>query len=178
PGQPRPVDVGEVVQGLEPLLRRVLPPSVDLQVEGARALWLTQADPGQLEQVLLNLALNARDAMPRGGPLRLSLRNVHLDQTQAQRVAGLRAGDYVSIQVADAGEGIRPEIKARLFEPFFSTKAEGQGTGLGLTVVYGIVSAAGGGIAVESTPGRGATFTVYLPRVEAGPRGRCPRGPA
>jgi CheY-like chemotaxis protein len=116
-------------------------------------------DPGQLDQILLNLVVNARDAMPEGGTLTIATGYETIDYPHPH----LTAGPYVTLSVADSGRGIAEDIKTRIFEPFFTTKAPGQGTGLGLAMVYGIVDAAGGHVAVESTPGEGATFTLYLP---------------
>jgi two-component system, cell cycle sensor histidine kinase and response regulator CckA len=163
---PVPLDLNEAVRGSERLLRRVLGEDVQLAVGLAPGLWTVRCDPGQVEQVILNLAMNARDAMPRGGRLGLLTANVEVDEAQAARQPGLRAGRWVRLTVEDSGTGMSPEVRAHLFEPFFTTKAKGSGTGLGLATVHGIVSQAGGVVQVRSVPGQGSTFEVYLPHVE------------
>jgi signal transduction histidine kinase len=126
-----------------------------------------RADPGQFSQMLMNLAVNARDAMPQGGRLSISTRA----ETVPAEAAGSRQGRYAVLEVADTGCGMSPEVRARIFEPFFTTKDMGKGTGLGLSTVYGIVEQAGGHIAVESAPGAGTTFRVYLPCAAEGAHG-------
>jgi two-component system, cell cycle sensor histidine kinase and response regulator CckA len=133
-------------------------------------------DPGQLQQIILNLAINSRDAMPRGGKVTLSTENVSLDAALAQR-EGLSPGDYVCLAVSDTGMGIGTEVRDRLFEPFFTTKPPGEGTGLGLSMVYGIVQQSGGSIQVESERGRGTTFRIYLPRVASVEESGAPSSP-
>ncbi len=167
--QPRSLHLGEVVAGMEKMLRRLLGESIDLVVRVHEPLHFVEADPGQIEQVLLNLAVNARDAMPSGGRLTIDARNAPLDENYAAIREELTAGDYVQLSVSDDGSGMPPEVRARLFEPFFTTKELGKGTGLGLATCHGIVKQSGGHIAVYSEVGVGTTFSVYLPRNETMP---------
>ena len=169
--EPRVLDLNVVVQDLGRLLQRLLGETVVLGVRLARDPWPVRADPGHIEQVLVNLAVNARDAMPGGGRLAIETANEALGP-DAARVRGLPTGDYVRISVTDTGSGMDEETRRRAFEPFFSTKGD-RGTGLGLATCLGIVRQAGGEICVESAPGAGATFHVLLPRHAAEPR----RGP-
>ncbi|HEU4589125.1 MAG TPA: PAS domain S-box protein [Gemmatimonadales bacterium] len=161
--QPGPLDLNAVVAATEQMLGRLLGSGIRVSADLAPALGPVLAHSGQLEQVLMNLALNARDAMPRGGALTLRTRAVVVDEPTARAHPGLAAGRYAVLTVDDIGVGIPPELQGRIFEPFFTTKPVGQGTGLGLSTVYGIVKQWGGYIAVESAPGRGSTFTIYLP---------------
>ena len=135
-------------------------------------LQAVKADAGQIEQVIMNMAINARDAMPNGGKLTLETANVSFDQESVGRYPELKPGDYVMLAITDTGAGMSEEVKARVFEPFFSTKGVGQGTGLGLSTCYGIIKQSGGHISVYSEPGRGATFKIYLPQVE--PQAKIP----
>jgi two-component system cell cycle sensor histidine kinase/response regulator CckA len=158
----RPLDLGELAQSLSQLLRRLVGEHVELVVEGTEGLWPVRADVGQLEQVLVNLAVNARDAMPRGGRLTIRTENVTVPPEQAP--VGLPAGDHVRLTVGDTGSGMNAETRAHLFEPFFTTKAGGKGNGLGLATCHGIVQQCGGAISCASELGRGSAFTIYLPR--------------
>jgi len=162
--QPRIIDITDVLVELSHLLRRLIGESIELKVVHGRDLGLAKVDQGQLEQVIINLAVNARDAMPRGGTL--TIRTANVTQTSPIRHGHevMPAGNYVLIEATDTGVGIPKENLARIFEPFFSTKEVGSGTGLGLSTVYGIVKQTGGFIFVDSTPGRGAVFQIYLPR--------------
>jgi PAS domain S-box-containing protein len=161
---PKPIDLNQVVGELEKMLRRLIGEDVRLEQSLADGLWPTLADPAQVEQVIMNLVINARDAMPGGGRLAISTANV---EQGAGPASALPPGDYVALTVTDSGSGIDAATRARLFEPFFTTKAQGKGTGLGLSTVYGIVSQSGGQVQVESEPGHGATFRVLLPRAPA-----------
>ena len=158
------VDVAEIVGRSERMLRRVIGEDIRLRVDSAPDLWLAQCDPRQLEQIVLNLAVNARDAMQAGGELRIAARNFAATAADAQLFPGMAPGEYVRLSVGDSGEGMSEEVKARIFEPFFTTKQAGRGTGLGLATVYGIVKQSGGHIRVDSAPGRGTTFDICLPR--------------
>jgi PAS domain S-box-containing protein len=162
---PRIVDLGDVVAELDSMLGRLIGEDIQLATDVRSAHGLVKADRGQMEQVIVNLAINARDAMPRGGRLSIGLHDVDLDDSVRDQM-GLRPGPYVRLDVSDTGVGMDADTLSRLFEPFFSTKEKGKGTGLGLATVYGIVKQSGGHIAVESTPGRGTTFRIWLPRVE------------
>jgi signal transduction histidine kinase len=166
--QPRVMDLNDTVRDLEHMLNRVLGPSVQLTTHLDLTLGMVNADPGQLEQVLMNLALNARDAMPGGGRLRIETSNATLDSTYMKQhgVGDTEPGDYVMVAVRDTGIGMDRETQARIFEPFFTTKESGRGTGLGLAMVYGIVKQSGGYVWVYSEPGQGTTFKIYLPRSE------------
>jgi two-component system, cell cycle sensor histidine kinase and response regulator CckA len=161
---PRVLSLNTVVLRMENMLRRVIGEDMELTMRVPDGVGRVKADPNQLEQVILNLAVNARDAMPTGGRLTIETANVEVDEALASRHMGMYAGPYVTLTVSDTGEGVDAEALAHIFEPFFTTKGE-RGTGLGLSTVYGIVTQSGGCIAVESEPGAGATFTVYLPRV-------------
>jgi PAS domain S-box-containing protein len=178
--EPRVLDLNGIVANMERMLRRLIGEDVDLAIRLATGLWRVRADPGQIEQVLLNLSVNARDAMPRGGRLTIETINVELDEAGARRLgSSARPGAHVLLAVADTGCGMDAETLSHVFEPFFTTKGPEQGTGLGLSTVYGIVKQSEGEIAVESEPGRGTTFRIFLPRVAARESiGERPRGPA
>ncbi|HEX9670972.1 MAG TPA: response regulator [Thermoanaerobaculia bacterium] len=165
--QPRLVDLNAVVRGVEQMLHRLLGEDVELRAELAPDLGRVLADAGQVEQVLVNLAVNARDAMPGGGRLTIATSDRELDAAYAAEHVDVQPGHYVELAVTDTGTGIEPEVLSHLFEPFFTTKETGKGTGLGLATSYGIVRQSGGHIWVYSEPGRGACFKIYLPRAEA-----------
>jgi CheY-like chemotaxis protein len=165
--QPRFVYLNDTVSTMEKMIRRLIGEDVRLESRLASDLRPVKADPGQIEQVLLNLVVNARDAMPSGGRLVVETRNTWLD-AGAIREAGndARQGEYVELSVSDTGSGINPDVAAHIFEPFFTTKEEGKGTGLGLSTVYGIVRQSGGYVAFDSALDRGTTFRVYFPVAE------------
>lgn len=164
--QPRVLRLGDLVEHTDVLVRRLLSENIVLHVEALEGDWAVRADPSQLEQVLLNLALNARDAMPQGGRLTIRTRAVALDAAFVDAHPGFAVGDHVVLEVADTGVGMSPEVQSHLFEPFFTTKEPGKGTGLGLATAFGIVSQNGGHIVVATAEGEGSTFRVYFPRVE------------
>lgn len=169
PSRPQGIDLNDLIAGLLQVLPRLVDESCEIATRLAPDLWPIEADPGGLEQLLLNLAVNARDAMPRGGRLRIETSNQTLAEPVRMRWGRpIAAGDYVLLAVTDSGTGIAPEHLERIFDPFFTTKPPGQGTGLGLSVCMGIAEQAGGYINVYSEPGQGTTFRVYLPRREAG----------
>lgn len=163
---PQILDLNELVKGAESMLRRLIGEDVRLTATLDSNLWAVRADPGQVEQVLMNLAVNARDAMPHGGRLTIESQNVKLDETYVRTHPDAHVGRHVLLSVTDDGTGMSPEVKTRLFEPFFTTKEAGHGTGLGLATVYGIVKQSGGHVAVYSEFGVGTTVKIYLPRTE------------
>jgi signal transduction histidine kinase len=162
--QPKVLSLNAVVESTEGMLRRLIGADIVLDLRTEPGVWHVLADPGQLEQVLVNLVVNARDAMPRGGRILVATENRELKAGSLLRSNGVRPGSYVALLIRDTGVGIDPAHHARIFEPFFTTKEPGKGTGLGLSTVYGIVQQSGGHVTVESAVGEGATFTVLLPR--------------
>ena len=166
--EPAELDLNEQILAMAELLRRTLGESVVLGTLLAPGLWRVRADPGEIENAVLNLAINARDAMPAGGKLIIETSNVVLDATDVAAEVGLAAGEYVRLAVSDTGAGMSHEVLARAFEPFFTTKEPGKGTGLGLSVIYGFVRQSGGHVTASSALGKGTTVTLYLPRVDAG----------
>ena len=164
--RPQRLDLNEVVANMDKMLRRIIREDIDLQTILEPDLGVVIADQGQIEQVIINLVVNARDAMPQGGKLTLETGNVELDETYIQRHAQTQPGPYVLIAVSDTGIGLDQEVQEHLFEPFFTTKKPGKGTGLGLSMAYAIVNQGGGFIGVYSEEGQGTTFKIYLPRLE------------
>jgi PAS domain S-box-containing protein len=164
--QPKNIDLNGIVNGLEQLLRRLMGEDIRIQTKLSADIGTIKADPSQIEQVLMNLVVNARDAMPHGGRLTIETTNAELDQAYASEHVSVRPGHYVMLAVSDSGMGMSPETVAHIFEPFFTTKGGSRGTGLGLATSYGIVKQSGGYIWVYSEPGHGTTFKVYLPRVD------------
>jgi len=164
--EPRVISVNSVVGGVEKLLRRLIGEDIELATTLEPELFLIHADPGQLEQVLINLVVNARDAMPDGGRLHITTSNSTLSNDHTERHLEAAPGEYVMVVVSDTGTGMTREVQQRVFEPFFTTKGQGKGTGLGLSTVYGIVKQSGGDVWIYSEPGNGTTFKVYFPRVK------------
>ena len=164
PLDPKPLRADRLVRGMEDLIRQSLGETIKIEVVNAAGLWRIEADPVQLEAAILNLALNSRDAMSDGGKLTIKTSNVVLDEQYARRHSDVSAGQYVQIAITDTGSGMSPEIADKAFEPFFTTKTAGQGTGLGLSQVYGFVKQSGGHVTIDSEPGRGTTVKLYLPR--------------
>jgi PAS domain S-box-containing protein len=165
--EPKVLDLNEVLAGMQKMLRRILGEHIELCCTFEGALGRIKADRGNIEQVIMNLVVNARDAMPKGGKLTVETANIALDKAFASVHLGAAPGDYVLLAVSDTGLGMEKETRLRIFEPFFTTKEQGKGTGLGLSTVFGIVQQCRGGVWVYSEPGRGTTFKVYLPRTDA-----------
>jgi PAS domain S-box-containing protein len=181
---PKVLNINHIIINVDKILQRLISEEIELRVNMSPGLWLCQVDPTQIEQVIINLAVNARDAMPGGGELVIETGNVTLDDAYTTAHIGVNTGDYVLLAVSDTGHGMSKEIQARIFEPFFTTKEVHEGTGLGLASVFGIVKQSGGNIWVYSEQGVGTTFKVYLPRVVEDPyapvqatqSGELPRG--
>jgi PAS domain S-box-containing protein len=167
PLDPRPVDVGRLVAGMSDMLRRTLGEQIAIETALTGGLWQAEVDPNQLEVAILNLALNARDAVPNGGKLTLETANVFLDRAYAAGQSQVVPGQYVQLAISDSGEGMTPDVQARAFDPFFTTKDVGQGTGLGLSQVYGFVKQSRGHVKIYSEAGEGTTIKIYLPRLHA-----------
>jgi PAS domain S-box-containing protein len=174
--RPTVVDLNSLLASMQRLLRRVLGDDVELETAMGSPLWPVEADQGQLEQVIMNLAINARDAMPLGGRLTIETANVTFDEPTLE-LRGMAAGQYALLSVSDSGEGMDEATRARIFEPFFTTKDVGKGTGLGLATVYGVVTRCGGHVFVYSEPGVGTTFKIYLPRSTKLPTAEPPEAP-
>ncbi|MFP4284990.1 MAG: ATP-binding protein, partial [Desulfovermiculus sp.] len=173
--QPEILDLNDVILDLERMLRRLIGEDISLVVQTAADLGLVEADQGQMEQVIMNLAINARDAMPEGGKLTIEVTNVDLDENYSKGHGHLvTPGPYVMLAISDTGMGMDPEMLGQVFDPFFTTKAKDKGTGLGLSTVYGIVKQSRGNIWVYSEPGKGTTFKIYLPRTEKAGSGKRP----
>lgn len=173
---PVPVNLNDQVIGVRELLRRSLGENILLSTDLADELWTVRADPSEIENALVNLAINARDAMPEGGKLMVATRNAEIGPGEARVEAGLTPGRYVQLTVSDTGCGMTPEVKTHAFEPFFTTKGHGKGTGLGLATIYGFVTQSGGHVVLDSEPGRGTAISIYLPMLEVEAGDACPDG--
>jgi len=174
----RVLNLNQVLEGMSTMLRRVIAEDVNLVMRLDQHLGKVRADPVEFERIVVNLAVNARDAMPTGGTLTLETANVELDEAGVKAFPVASPGPFVLLAITDTGSGMTPEVRERIFEPFFTTKKGGAGTGLGLATVYRVVSEAGGGIAVDTEPGEGTTFRIYWPRLEERQERRHPRSPA
>jgi signal transduction histidine kinase len=170
--EPRVLKLSDVVREAAVMIRRLIGEDIDVRVRTEADSWLIRIDPNQLEQVLLNLATNARDAMPRGGTLEIGVENVTLDAERARLSGEARPGEYVRLRVTDTGAGMDEATRQRIFEPFFTTKERGKGTGLGLSTVFGTVSQSGGFVEAHSAPSQGARFDLYFPRAHGAPAER------
>jgi CheY-like chemotaxis protein len=168
--KPEVLDLNQVVEEMEKMLQRVIGEDIELIIDLQNRLDRIRADPGQVWQIIMNIAVNARDALPNGGKLIIETRSAILDECYARSHASVRPGPYVMLAISDNGSGMDPETRARVFEPFFTTKGQGRGVGLGLATVYSIVKQSGGSIWVYSEVGQGTTFKIYLPRVGEIPR--------
>jgi CheY-like chemotaxis protein len=164
--QPKVMDLNGVLAEVAKMLERLIEKNIALRVVPAAQLWPVKADPGQMEQLIMNLAVNARDAMPQGGQLVIETRNAEIGHNHPRLRDGVLPGRYVTLIVSDTGVGMDSETQAHMFEPFFTTKEPGKGTGLGLPIVYGVVKQTGGWTHVDSQPGKGTTFEIYLPCAE------------
>jgi CheY-like chemotaxis protein len=167
--EPKVVDLNEVLVNMDKMLQRIIGKDVEMLLLCGRSLGRVRADPGSIEQVIMNLAVNARDAMPTGGKLTMETANVMINEQSASEHLGTSPGPHVMLAVTDTGMGMDRATQARIFEPFFTTKDKGKGTGLGLSTVFGIVQQSGGSIWVYSEPGKGTSFKVYFPRVDEAP---------
>jgi signal transduction histidine kinase len=165
PLRPEPTNVNDLMLGLSDFFQRTLGADVDLEIVGSAGLWTIEVDRGQMEAAILNLVVNARDALPEGGKLTIETANAYIDEDYSQRHNEVKPGQYVQISVTDNGAGMAAEVMARAFEPFFTTKEVGQGTGLGLSQVYGFVKQSGGHVKIYSEPGEGTTVKIYIPRL-------------
>ncbi len=162
--EPIDLDLNVALADMEQILRRAVGETIEFQVIRGAELWITETDPGQLQNALLNLVLNARDAMPMGGKVIIATSNTRLDADNLAGLGGLLPGDYVQLSVSDTGAGMSQAVVDRAFEPFFTTKESGKGSGLGLSMVYGFVKQTGGHVTIQSEPGHGTTVRIYLPR--------------
>jgi two-component system, cell cycle sensor histidine kinase and response regulator CckA len=172
--RPSTINLNERVAELLPMLKRLFETTIDIKIEAERDLWPVRADPGQIEQVLLNLAINARDAMPDGGTLTFATENSVLASDQQHGLYTTNPGKYVLLRVIDTGVGMDEDTQRKIFEPFFTTKEIGKGTGLGLATAYGIVKQSGGYIKLRTAPGEGTEFMIFLPRADAMPEKPAP----
>ena len=172
PLEPKVLNIGRFIKGMDDMLRRALGEEIELETVISGGLWNALVDPGQIENAILNLGINARDAMPLGGSLTITTRN----ETLAEPRGMVSAGEYVSIAVTDTGSGMPPDVLARVLEPFFTTKGPGKGTGLGLSMVAGVTHQLGGGLTITSEPGKGTCVTLYLPRAQQEPVVQQPAG--